>query len=423
MYEQFYGFRSRPFDLTPNPRYFVMTSEHREALSNLEYAIDNRTGITLLIGEAGTGKTTVIRAAIERLATPTHCVHLHNPALTRVEFVQMLAARFSLTDRAQASKAELLLELERLFRQRHQLGERTVLIVDEAQSLPSVLLEEIRLLSNIETDNEKLLSIVIAGQPELAVRLSDPSLRQLKQRIALRCELRPLVLHESVGYIASRISAVGGVPAEVFTREAVTLIHEFAHGIPRTINVIADNALLGGFGRGQRRVTRDLVREVCRDFDIPPSASGGREPARKPTQETPRPQNPKDGLPGASLAGDFSGTTFVGGSGAGSRVAGARVQGSTTADPSRKIEPLGRLDTIRRSELPDRDQLAPLRSGTGGDATETRADMAEMDDPEGDGPGKGRNEQRGREAPGKKDGAGRKIISLPAALNSILGLK
>ena len=162
MYERFYGLNARPFDLTPNPRYLVLTSQHREALNNLEYAIANRTGVTLLIGEAGTGKTTVIRAAVERQSTLTHCVHLHNPALTRAEFVQMLAAQFALSDRARTSKTDLLLELEQLFQRHHAAGERTVLIVDEAQSLPSMLLEEIRLLSNIEANDEKLLSIVIA---------------------------------------------------------------------------------------------------------------------------------------------------------------------------------------------------------------------------------------------------------------------
>jgi general secretion pathway protein A len=281
MYEKFYGLSARPFDLTPNPRYLVLTSQHREALSNLEYAISNRTGVTLLLGEAGTGKTTVIRAAIERQPTLTHCVHLHNPALTRVEFVQMLAARFSLSEHARTSKTDLLLELEQLFQRHHDAGERTVLIVDEAQSLPSVLLEEIRLLSNIEANDEKLLSIVIAGQPELAARLSDQSLRQLKQRIALRCELRPLPLRESGVYISSRIVAAGGVPAEMFTREAVTLIHESSRGIPRTINVIADNALLGGFAKGQRLVTRDLVRDVCRDFDISVSPPAGPDPSAR----------------------------------------------------------------------------------------------------------------------------------------------
>jgi type II secretory pathway predicted ATPase ExeA len=274
MYEQFYGLVARPFDLTPDPRYLVLTSGHREALSNLEYAIASRKGVTLLIGEAGTGKTTVIRAAVAKQPARTHCVHLHNPALTKVEFVQMLAARFSLSERARTSKTDLLLELEQLLRRRHDAQETTVLIVDEAHSLPSDLLEEVRLLTNIETDAEKLLSLVIAGQPELASRLSEQSLRQLKQRVALRCELRPLNPCESAAYLAKRITVAGGVPAQLFTREAVVLVHDYSRGIPRTINVIADNALLGGFAKEQRTVTRQLVREVCGDFDItaPPLA-------------------------------------------------------------------------------------------------------------------------------------------------------
>jgi general secretion pathway protein A len=172
----------------------------------------------------------------------------------------------------------MLLELEELLKKRHELGETTVLIVDEAQSLPLELLEEIRLLANIETDYEKLLSVIIAGQPELATRLNDQALRQLKQRVALRCQLRPLTLQETAGYIAGRIRAAGGVGAQVFTREAVALIHEHAQGIPRTISVIADNALLGGFAAGQRPVGSQIVRDVCRDFDIA-SAMGAPEHA------------------------------------------------------------------------------------------------------------------------------------------------
>ena len=271
MYEEFYGLRERPFDLTPDPRYLVATSVHREALSNLEYAIASRKGITLLVGEAGTGKTTVIRAAIAKQPERIHCVHLHNPALTRVEFVEMLASRFGLTERARSSKTGLLLELEQLLRQRRASNETTVLIVDEAQSLPSELLEEIRLLTNIETNEEKLLTLVIAGQPEVAKLFTAHALRQLKQRIALRCELRPLNLRESAEYVAGRIAAAGGAPVQMFTREAVQLIHERSRGIPRTINVIADNALVSGFAAQQRPVTTELVREVCRDFDIAPS--------------------------------------------------------------------------------------------------------------------------------------------------------
>jgi general secretion pathway protein A len=268
MYEQFFGLRERPFDLTPNPRYLVLTDVHREALSNLEYAIASRKGLTLLIGEAGSGKTTLIRTAIARQPERVHCVHLHNPALTRAEFVEMLAAQFELPEHARFSKAVLLAELESLLKRRRLAGETTVLIVDEAQSLPLDLLEEIRLLANIETDDEKLLTVIIAGQPELAGRLNDVALRQFKQRVALRCELRPLTLSETAAYLAGRIKAAGGVGAEVFTREAVTLIHQRSHGIPRTISVMADNALLTGFAAGQRPVNSQIVLDVCEDFDL-----------------------------------------------------------------------------------------------------------------------------------------------------------
>jgi general secretion pathway protein A len=268
MYESFYGFRERPFDLTPNPRFLVMTDVHREALSNLEYGISSRTGITLLVGEAGTGKTTLIRTALERQPARVHCVHVQNPALTRDEFVEMLALRFKLSSQARGSKTTLLFELEEILRSRDVLGESTVLLVDEAQSLPRDILEEIRLLANIETNEKKLLSVIMAGQPEVTMLLNDPNLRQLKQRIALRCELRPLSLQETAGYLAGRIRAAGGVGAQVFTREAVTLIHERSKGIPRTISVIADNALLTGFAVGQRPVNSATVREVCRDFDL-----------------------------------------------------------------------------------------------------------------------------------------------------------
>jgi len=268
MYEQFFGFHERPFDLTSNPHRLVATEMHREALSNLEYAIRSRTGVTLLVGEAGTGKTTVIRAALARQSGQVHCVRFDNPALTRPEFLEMLARQFVLSERAQGSKTQLLLELEQLLRRRQALGETTVLVVDEAQSLSDELLEELRLLVNLETDEQKLLCLVIAGQPEIAERLNDQSLRQLKQRVALRCELRPLNNSEAVGYIASRIRAAGGVPAGVFTKEAVQLIVARSQGIPRTINVICDNALLGGFAAGVLPVASDIVRDVCRDFDI-----------------------------------------------------------------------------------------------------------------------------------------------------------
>lgn len=281
MYEAFFGLRERPFDLTPNPRFLVLTESHREVLLNLEYGIASRKGITLLIGEAGSGKTTVIRAAMERQPVKVHCVHLHNPTLSKHEFNEMLAAQFGLSAEAVRSKAAMLGELETLLRARQIQDEKTVLIVDEAQSLPMELLEEIRLLANIETNDEKLMSVIIAGQPELGVRLNERALRQFKQRVALRCELRPLTAQETAAYIVGRIKAAGGVAAEVFTRQAVAMMHERAHGIPRTISVIADNALLAGYASGLRPVGVDVVAEICRDFDLnaPSSQKGPPPPA------------------------------------------------------------------------------------------------------------------------------------------------
>ena len=289
MYESFFGLEERPFDLTPNPRYLVLTDGHREALSNLEYAIASRKGVTLLLGEAGTGKTTIIRTAIERQPDRVHCVHLQNPALDRTEFVEMLATRFALSARAAESKTALLLELEVLLAHRSANGESTVLVVDEAQSLPLELLEEIRLLANIETNDEKLLSVILAGQPELADRLNERSLRQLKQRVALRCQLSPLTLQESCAYVAGRIRAAGGVGAQTFTREAVTLMHERSHGIPRTLNVIADNALVTAFATERRPVNTKVVFEVCADLDLQDGSKT--TPAPRPPANVEPPSN------------------------------------------------------------------------------------------------------------------------------------
>jgi general secretion pathway protein A len=297
MYERFFGFRERPFDLTPNPRFLVLTESHREVLSNLEYAISSRKGMTLVIGEAGSGKTTLIRAVLQRQPERVHSVHLNNPTLSRDEFVETLAEKFDLSMSARRSKAALLVELEALLCDRQARGEGSVLIVDEAQSVPLAILEEIRLLANIEADEQKLLSVILAGQPELADRLEESSLRQLKQRVALRCELRPLAPRETAAYLAGRISAAGGVGAQVFTREAVTLIHEASGGLPRTVSVLADNALLGGFAAGQRPVSSQTVREICRDFRLAVSET----PVIADRAEPAQPARPRAEATGSSL--------------------------------------------------------------------------------------------------------------------------
>jgi general secretion pathway protein A len=269
MYERFFGLSERPFDLTPNPRFLYLTGRHREALSNLRYGVEGRKGITLLIGDAGTGKTTLLRAALaEQQTRPIHTVTMSNPALTRAEFFEFLASSFELSTNAANSKSRFLFELTRLVTEQHAAGITTALMIDESQSLSDELLEEIRLLANIETTSEKLLPVVLIGQPELGDRLNEPRLRQLKQRVALRCVLTPLDLRETAAYIATRLRIAGGECARVFTRDAVATIHERSRGIPRSISVICDNALLGGFAADQRPVGRDIVVEVCTDFDL-----------------------------------------------------------------------------------------------------------------------------------------------------------
>lgn len=303
MYQRFYGLQELPFELTPNPRYLFMTAQYREALSNLEYGLFSAKAITVLIGEAGTGKTTLLRAALEsERCRHVQCVYLNNPALTRQEFVEMLATRFGLSAGAAGSKTVLLGELENVLRERRTRGTIMALVVDEAQSLSIELLEEIRLLANIETDTEKLLPLVLAGQPELADRLDDARLRQLKQRVALRCELSPFELAETAAYIASRIKTAGGVPSRLFSREAVTSIHEYSGGIPRTISVICDNALVTGMAIERQPVDKSIVLEVCRDFSLQAAGSAGVE-AEAPVPTAPvAPPEDAPAEPGAEPA-------------------------------------------------------------------------------------------------------------------------
>jgi general secretion pathway protein A len=273
MYEAFFGLRERPFDLTPDPRFLLLTPSHKEALANLQYGLTARKGLTVLIGEAGAGKTTLIRTALEQWSRFGHRVaHLSNPTLTRSEFFEYLAAAFDMSPEAGQSKARFLSEFLTLVTERHSVGGITGLVIDEAQSLPDELLEEVRLLINAESSTEKLFQVLLVGQPELAERLSQPSLRQIKQRIALRCTLATLDVKQVATYVSGRIQTAGGVAGHVFTREAVMAIHEYSAGIPRVINVICDNAMLAGFAAGVRPVTLAMVEEVCREFNIHPTA-------------------------------------------------------------------------------------------------------------------------------------------------------
>ena len=281
MYGAFYGLSEPPFDLTPNPKFLFLTSRQREALSNLRYALATSKGFTLILGDAGTGKTTLVRTALaEMVDTPSRYVLVSNPTLARGEFYEMMAREFGLSEHARRSKTQFLLELQRDVEARFASGGLTGLIIDEAQSMPHELLEEIRLLGNIETTTTKLLNIVLCGQPELSARLNQPSLRQLKQRIALRCELKALNLDETAAYVSGRLRIAGGLPGDIFTRETVIAIHKASAGIPRTVNVLCDNALIGGFAAQAKPIPVGIVEDVCADFDLGSSDDAGTwEPA------------------------------------------------------------------------------------------------------------------------------------------------
>jgi general secretion pathway protein A len=230
--------------------------------------------LTVLVGEAGTGKTTVVRAALQSEACrAVRTLYLSNPALSRDEFLDFLAAGFSLGLEAAESKAVLLQRLEEELLERRRLRVITALVIDEAQSMPTELLEEVRLLANIETSAEKLLPLVLIGQPELAERLNQPALRQLKQRVALRCMLGRLDREETDAYINGRLNVAGATGRKLFTDEAIDLIHLHSSGIPRTVSVICDNALVSAYAMQQNRVNGAIVRGVCDDFDLVPAQS------------------------------------------------------------------------------------------------------------------------------------------------------
>ena len=284
MYQAFFGLNERPFQLTPNPRFLFLNPRYREALATLRYGLSSSLGITLLLGEAGTGKTTLLRAALEAERSPAHRhVVLTNPTLAPADFYEILSEAFSLPHVA-GSKGRFLMAFERDLLERHRAGGLTALVVDEAQSLTHELFEELRLLANLETATAKLLSLVLVGQQELADRLNDPSLRQLKQRIVLRCSLAPLNLQWTASYIAARLRVAGAVPTEVFTKDAVIATYEASRGIPRTIGVICENALLAGFAAQKKPVGRSLVVEVCRDLDLVTEGRSPREEAPQARQ-------------------------------------------------------------------------------------------------------------------------------------------
>ncbi len=274
MYAEFYGLKELPFALTPDPRFIYFTPSHTEVMANLHYGIESGKGLIVVTGEVGTGKTTILRWMMQRLDRTVLVAYIFNPRLSVTEFYQHLAGLLDV--QKWETKPELLVSLGQALDSRHSRGLRTVLIIDEAQGLSPAVLEEIRLLSNFESDTAKQLQIVLTGQPELRSVLNYPDLRQLKQRVALRCVIKALPnVEETDRYITSRLLASGAVRTDIFSREAIDYIYRCTEGIPRNINNICDNALLAGYAAGELTIGRSIIEEVAESFDMLPRLDRG----------------------------------------------------------------------------------------------------------------------------------------------------
>ncbi len=270
MYKEFFGLDDTPFTLTPDPRFIVFTPSYNEVLASLYYGLENAKGLIVLTGEVGTGKTTALRWILRRLDSSVLAAYVFNPRLSIDEFYHHVSQMLGIKD--WNNKAELLNLMGRVLEERHRRGLRTVLIIDEAHELSDFVLEEIRLLMNFESDNAKHLQIVLTGQPELRDKLNQPNLRQLKQRVALRCGMHQLPnVEETERYITERLLIAGSEQPNVFTPGAIDFVFQCSEGIPRQINNICDNAMLAAYAAGEQIVGRKIIEDVAENLDLLPA--------------------------------------------------------------------------------------------------------------------------------------------------------
>jgi general secretion pathway protein A len=284
LYTDFYKLKEKPFNLTPSPRYLYLGDIHKEALALLTYGVVERKGFILLTGEVGTGKTTMVQALLSNLDQNVHYVYLSNPVLSQSEFMDYLAFSAFRKKVHFRSKADFLVEFEAFLKECLQHQENFILLIDEAHKLSFDLLEEVRLLSNMETADEKLINIFLVGQPELNEKLSRPQCRALLQRISVRYHIKPLSFEETREYIRNRLRTAGaGNGQKIFPSSTVKSVYEFSEGFPRLINILCDNALLLGYSRERRTITRDMIKECHQDLklDAAPSEENAQQEEEK----------------------------------------------------------------------------------------------------------------------------------------------
>ncbi|HVN37270.1 MAG TPA: AAA family ATPase [Myxococcota bacterium] len=267
MYAVHYGFREKPFALSPDPRYLFLSASHREVLGHLVYGIEQGEGFMAISGEVGTGKTTLCRTLLERLGSSCEIAFLFNPTLGPTDLIKAINAELGLSTFGD-SRTELLDVLNTFLLEKHAEGRRVLVIIDEAQNLPVETLEQLRLLSNLETHTAKLLQIVLIGQPEIDAKLDAPELRQLRQRIGVWWRLGPLQRDETLAYVAHRLRVAGGSET-IFSPSAIALVHRHARGVPRLVNLLCDRALLLGYAEGARQIGRGIVTSVAREVHPP----------------------------------------------------------------------------------------------------------------------------------------------------------
>jgi len=287
MYKSFYNLKSAPFSMSPDPRFLYSTAATREALACLEHGIGSRKGFVVLTGEVGTGKTTLLRSALQSLHVgKVHTSFVFNPRLDILDFLEFVLTDFGVPPTTR-TKSSMLLQLNKWLIERYAQGDICVIVVDEAQNLSRDMLEEIRLLTNLETSSEKLLQIVLSGQPEFEEQLRLPALRQLRQRVPLWARTSPLSLADTSAYIKHRLE-VSGTSGQIFSKESVELVHLYSQGIPRIINLICEHALIFGFVDRIAHIPAAVIRAVVRDLDLPEpepttnSSASAHEPAESP---------------------------------------------------------------------------------------------------------------------------------------------
>jgi general secretion pathway protein A len=268
MYKSYFGLKDNPFNVNPDPRYLFLTKEIEEALSGLMYGVQNRKGFITLIGEVGTGKTTLINRLVEWLHNRrVRTAFLFNSRMNTNQLFDFILAEFGISCESR-SKSQQLMSLNQWLLERYRAGETTVLIVDEAQNLTYPVLEEIRLLTNLETSTEKLLQIVLSGQQELEEKLKLPQLRQLRQRIMLRCKTSPLTKEQTHDYIAERLRIAGASGELIFDPKSVETIHLYSLGIPRVVNLLCEHSLINAYVEQQRPISPKIVEDVAHEFQL-----------------------------------------------------------------------------------------------------------------------------------------------------------